>query len=126
MQQTDLEQRYTSARGLAELWVGVALAPLAWSAHLSFSYFLAGVVCGNPWNLALLGASVLLGGVALVGARFAWRNCTATGREWPRGDLDGVIIRSRFLAVGGLLLAALSVLLIFVQTIPMLVLNPCA
>jgi hypothetical protein len=126
MQQTDAEQRYTSPRGLAELWAGVVLAPLAWSAHLSISYFLAGVVCGSPWNLALLAVSVLLAGVALIGAWFAWRNYTATGREWPRGDRDGVLIRSRFLAVGGLLLTALSVLLIVVQTIPMLVLNPCS
>jgi hypothetical protein len=126
MQQTDIEQRYTSPRGLAELWAGIVLAPLAWSVHLSVSYFLAGVVCHRPWNLALPAASILLAGVALIGARFAWRNYTATGREWPQGDLDGVLIRSRFLAVGGLLLSALSVLLIFAQTIPMLVLSPCS
>lgn len=125
MQQTEAEQRYTSPRGLAELWAGVVLAPLAWSAHLLTSYVLAGVACGGSWNAALLAGSAVLAGVALTGAWFAWRNYTATGREWPRGDLDGVLIRSRLLAVGGLLLTAISLLLIVVQTIPMLVLKPC-
>jgi hypothetical protein len=121
----EAEQRYSSSKGILELFTGLLLAPLAWAAHLGISYFLAEVRCNDNWNVALLATTVLLGGVAAAGAWFAWRNYNGTGREWPNADEDGVLVRSRFLAVGGLLLAGLSLLLIFAQTIPMLVLPPC-
>ena len=125
MHNTEAEQRYSSSKGILELFTGVLLAPLAWAAHLSISYFLAEVRCNDTWNIALFATTVVLGGVAAVGGWFAWRNYDGTGREWPSGNDDGVLVRSRFLAVGGLLLAGLSLLLIVAQTIPMLVLNPC-
>lgn len=120
-----LDQRYTSGRGLAELWTGFLLAPLAWALHLSVSYFLADVACEGGWLLLLPGASVLFGAAALAGAWFAWTGFQRTGREWPHGDDGGVVMRSRFLAVGGLLLSAISLLLIVAQTIPLLFLRPC-
>lgn len=126
MQTGNAERRYSSSRGLLELFTGVLLAPFAWALHLSVSYFLAEVRCDDHWNLSLLTASLLLGVVAAIGGWFAWRNYDFTGREWPRGDMDGVLVRSRFLAVGGLVLSALSLLLILAQTIPMLVLRACA
>jgi hypothetical protein len=125
MQTTGIEQRYASPRGLAELWAGVLLGPLSWSMHLWVSYFLAGVLCDSRGNLTLLAASAVFLGIAVAGAWIAWRNYNLAGRRWPRGDADGILIRSRFLAVAGLLLALLSVLLILAQTIPMLMLRPC-
>ena len=126
MDTAHVEQRFTSTRGLFELWAGFLLGPIAWAKHLAVSYFLAGVACDSRWNLWLLFTSVTFLAMTAVGAWLAWRSYNVTGREWPRGDADGVLIRSRFLAVGGLILSALSALLIVAQTIPMLVLPPCA
>jgi len=123
---TDIERRYSSPRGVLELWAGFLLGPTAWFVHLSLSYFLAETRCEDPWNVTFLLASVVFGIVALTGGWFAWNNYDRTGREWPRGEEDGVLIRSRFLAIVGLLLSGLSLLAIAAQTIPMLVLTPCS
>ena len=121
----DADRRYTTRRCLIELGAGILLAPAAWALHLNVSYFVAAEFCGGGWNLLLLAETLVFLGVASAGFWFAWSNYRNTGREWPRGDLDGVLIRSRFLAVGGLLLSALSLLLIVAQTIPILILEPC-
>lgn len=121
----DADRRYTSRRGLIELWTGVLLAPLAWSLHLSISYYAAAVFCGSGGRVFLFASSAVFLGVACAGCWYARTNYRNTGREWPTGDHDGVLIRSRFLAVSGLLLAGLSALLIVAQTIPMFFLEPC-
>jgi hypothetical protein len=121
----EAERRYTSARGLLELWAGILIAPLAWSLHLSAGYFLSNVICESRWNLAFLIVSAIFLAMALTGVSYARSNYRNTGREWPRGDADGILIRSRFLAVSGMLLSGLCVLLIVAQTIPMLALEPC-
>jgi hypothetical protein len=126
MPPTNIELRYSSPRGLRELWAGFLLGPTAWFVHLSLSYFLAQTRCEDPSSLSFLLTTVIFGLVALTGTWFSWKNFDRTGREWPRGEDDGVLIRSRFLAIAGLLLSALSLLAIAGQTVPMLVLPPCS
>lgn len=125
MRHDDIQARYASSRGLFELWTGFLLAPLAWALHLAVSYFFAGFFC-NAGRLALWSATTVALAIALTGAGFAFRNYSATGRQWPKADEEGVLVGGRFLAVGGLLLAAISVLLIAVQTIPTFILQPCS
>jgi hypothetical protein len=125
MHEPDAERRYDSRRGLGELWAGVTLGPLGWALHLSVNYALADSACDNPWNILFLSITLVCIAIALWGGWFAWRSYNLTGREWPSGDADGVLIRSRFMAVSGLLLTALTLLLILTQTIPMLMLKPC-
>lgn len=121
----DADQRYTSRRGLIELWTGMVLAPLAWTLHLNVSYILAGMTCDSSANLVMIGGSVAFFAMAAVGLWYAWGSYRKTGSEWPSGDQDGVLIRSRFIAISGIALSGLSMLLIIAQTIPMLVLPPC-
>ena len=125
MREAEPERRYASTRGLVHLWTGILLGPFAWAMHLTVVYALADVACDNPGNILFLSFSLVFSVVALAGGWFAWRNYKETGREWPTGDSGTILARSRFLAVGGLLLTGLTLLLILAQTIPMLLLKPC-
>jgi hypothetical protein len=107
---------------LAALWVGLAAGPLAWAALLETNYVLSYVACEQrrTWmlHLATVVALMLVG----VGALTAW---------WARPRLNGgaasstAEARTRFMAVGGLVLCAAFALVILATEVPVLVLHPC-
>jgi hypothetical protein len=62
--------------------------------------------------------------VASGGWFIAWRTWHQTGREWP-DQTGGAISRSRFMAVGGLMISAMFIILILAQGITNLILGAC-
>jgi hypothetical protein len=117
------EHYFTDARGLLSLWAGVLLAPLAFLLNLQVTYMLVALECDNatPW---LHASSLLMLLLALGGGWLAWRDWRRTGGGRP-GDGGGVVPRSRFLAVMGLMTSALFALIILMQWVAVLLLQPC-
>lgn len=125
METVELEQRYSERRGLLELWAGILVAPVAWALHLNGAYLLVRIACdtGSTMLIHLCTLGALLLGAT--GGWIAWRSFDRLGREWPSGSGEGIVVRSRFMAVGGLISSGISLLAILAQAIPPLILSPC-
>jgi len=114
----------TNAAGLLALWVGVLGPPLAYLCNHLFTYMMVSWSCATQtrWTLHLVPLLTLI--IALAAGALAWRNWKRAGREWP-GSGAGVIPRSRFLAMLGMMLSAFFALLILAQWVPIFILAPC-
>lgn len=117
-------ERLRRPRGVLALWFAVLAGPLAWMLGLNAQYGLVRVACARGSMLYLHAVTVLTLALALAGVWTAWREWRRTGREWPDERL-GVIPRSRFMAVLGVLAGALFSLAIVCQWLANLFLNPC-
>ena len=121
---SDATQYFSQRKGLLALWAGILLPPCAWFLHQQLSYMLVPWACvtGRQFILyAVTLATLLLAiGGGLV-ARHSWRRL---GRDRADGA-GGVVARSRFMAVGGVLSSALFSLVIVAQGIPSFILNAC-
>lgn len=118
---------FRSPRGQAMQWVAVLAGPLAWFAHLSFSYLLVLHVCKAD---AQLGAWLLhlftLGGagVAAGGALIGWRH-------WRRahGPDDGAqaeaLQRARFMALAAIGFGLFFLAVMLLGEVANLVYDPC-
>ncbi len=113
----------TRTRTLA--WAGVFLPPLAWAAHLQFCYALVGADCARAHPAVLLGASALAGLAALGGAALGWRTWRHREHGWPATHAGSGADRGGFLAGWALAFGAWFTLVIAVQTLPILLLEPC-
>ena len=111
-------------RGILSLWFGVLGGPLAALVCLEAAYASVPWACRAhavlPLHLVPL-ATALLALAAGVVARRDWK---ATEPEWP-DDAEGVLARSRFLAVLGIGLSVFSVLAIIAQWLAIFILDPC-
>jgi hypothetical protein len=110
--------------GLAALWAGVLVAPLAFLSNLQVNYTLTQELCpgGHTFLLHLMTILFLL--IAAGGGLVAWRNWGRAGRVMPDESKDNVV-RNRFLGIVGVMLSALSFLIIIAQWIPQFIFNPC-
>lgn len=106
------------------LWAGWVAGPAAWALHLMGSYLLVSMACetGDIWLLHGVTLVTLL--MSLAAVAMAWRQWGQVGRYWP-GSGDGETSRIRFMAIMGLLLSALSALLIAAEGVPNFILSPC-
>ncbi len=111
-------------RQTLQLWASWVLGPVAWALHLLGSYMLVPWVCatGHHWTLHMFTLLTLV--VSLIGVWLAWRQWGKVGRHWPGGS-DRRASRFRFMAVGGIILSALSALLIVAEGIPNFYLGAC-
>lgn len=116
--------RFQSRRGLYALGFALFAGPVAWSVGFSAAYPFVTVACDvrNSLPLHLIHALALL--LTIAGSLVARREWNRAGREWP-GEGGGVLDRSRFLAVLGLLGSALFALAILAQWVAVIVLHPC-
>ena len=108
----------------AALWTGVLAGPLATLTQLQVNYALALWACGagREWALHLV---ALLALVVTVGAGLlSWRNWRRAGASWEDGGA-GIVPRSRFMAVVGILIGALLSLVVIAQWIPIFIHGPC-
>ncbi|HEX8141009.1 MAG TPA: hypothetical protein VF553_00315 [Pyrinomonadaceae bacterium] len=122
--QSEAKEDRRGSAGLLALWAGVLVAPLAFLSNLQVNYTLAQKLCpGGPTSLLHL-MTLLFLLIAALGAFVSWRNWGRAGREWP-GEAEDKLTRNRFLATLGLMLSALSFLLIVAQWIPQFIFNPC-
>lgn len=106
------------------LWSGWVIGPGAWALHLMGSYLLVARACEADAVWTLHGTTLVTLLLSLAGAAVAWRQWGRAGRRWP-GSGDGEAGRIRFMAVMGLLISALSALLIVAEGIPNFFLSPC-
>jgi hypothetical protein len=120
----ETQQYFLQTRGILALGSGFFVGPFSFLLHLQLNYMLVSWACATGRSFVLhlvtLGTVLLTAGAAIL----AWRNWQETGREWP-SDSGGVVSRSRFLAVLGLLLSVLFLLTIIAQWMATLVLSPC-
>lgn len=120
---TDAGKRETHRTLL--LWTGWFIGPAAWGLHLLVSYVLVPWVCrtGEYWTLH--GVTLVTFLLATAGMMISWRQWTSVGRGALTGPGDPSVRRVRFMAVGGLLISALSALIILVEGLPGFVLSAC-
>ena len=120
----ETEKYFSHTEGLLALWFGVLAGPIAWLVQMETNYILAQLVCSRASEVALhlISLSALL--LAAAGGFTAWRLWQRSGREWP-GESGGILPRSRFMAVLGLLMSSQFFLVILAQEIPSLFFKPC-
>jgi hypothetical protein len=118
------ERYFVQRRGLLALWAGLLMPPLAWLLHLLIGYPLVPWACasGRQFMLHVVTAAAFL--LAVGGGLTAWRSWQRSGRGWPN-DAGGVLSRSRFMAVSGLLSSAVFGLVILAQGMPSFILHAC-
>lgn len=108
--------------GLGALWLGLLAPPVIWLARLSASYLLVPLACrsGSTWALnAVTGAALLAVAASGAVALRALRRSTA-----PRGAAP-IMQRARFLAMMGVLVAALFFAVIVAEGLANLLVDPC-
>jgi Na+/proline symporter len=110
--------------GAAELWAGVLAGPIAMLVELQTNYALVLWACGagREWALHLVALVALL--VTVAGGLLSVRNWRRMGAVWEDGGA-GVVPRSRFMAVLGMLVGVLFALVIIAQWIPIFIYGPC-
>jgi hypothetical protein len=121
---TGAERVVPDERAPVAQWIGLALAPAAFAAHLQITYVVVPWACGrhnDVWIHVLGIASVVL---ALIGVVAAWRTWLSAGREVP-GENGGSLPRTRFLGAVGVGTSGMLALLLFAQWIAAFFISPC-
>jgi hypothetical protein len=119
----ELKQEPLNARGEFFLWLGFLLPVAAWSIFLEALYLLTERACHGGSLLPNHIAAIIALVTALLGGAISFRLQHA-GWRWPDQQPDP-LTRRRFIAVLGLLNAALFSILIFAQWLPTLLGVPC-
>jgi hypothetical protein len=106
------------------LWTGIVAGPLIWLVYLEASYALTPSAC-IAGNKQILGASTLAALLAIaLTVWVAWRSWRASGATTAT-EAGNPATRSRFMALAGLGLSALSFLVVLASAIPIVVLGAC-
>ncbi len=101
------------------LWSGIMAGPVAVAVNLQLRYALVAWACKSGFRWALTALSVPLLILCAAGFLFAWR-----GRRVGEGEMAQPM-RVRFMALGGMLLCAISFLTIIAMAIPDFFFRPC-
>ena len=111
--------------GWAALWFGVAGGQAAWAAAVLIAYPTVAVVCDlgadRVWIHLVRWVAGAIAAAAVVVAHRNARRGQAAGDDVPPGEAA----RARFMGVGGLLLSAVAVFLLFVEDLATWVIDPC-
>ena len=106
------------------LWTSVLTGPVVWLCSFEARYAWVPWACTFQAKLALYLIALLSLVLNAVAGLIAWRQWKLIGVEAP-GETGGAIGRSRFMALGGLVLSASFSLVIVAQTIPEVMLGSC-
>lgn len=101
-------------------WAGLLAGPLAWGISTQLNYALADWQCRYQWSVVPLAAALLVL-IAVAGAMLSWR-------AWRHGGASFKPLRrdtERFVAMLGVLTAALFALVVAVQGAASLILDTC-
>ncbi|HJR09219.1 MAG TPA: hypothetical protein VJ842_18305 [Pyrinomonadaceae bacterium] len=120
----EAKREFTTQRGICWLLSGLLTAPLAFLTYLAINYAVVPHACSSGHMLASHLVTALFVLIVLAGAFIAWRNWKEAGRGEPTGAA-GVVERSRFIAVVGLMLSGLVLILFVAQWIPQFLISPC-
>ena len=113
--QPEQQARADQAASPAAVWIGVLAGPLAWTAHLLVAYLLVGVVCATGLGFLIHLATLVTIAAALTGGIFAYG-------MFRRSDLTP---GSHFAALGGVLLSAMFVFAMVMESLPTFGVGPC-
>lgn len=124
-ERSDAAAYFEDSRGLAVLWFGLVAGPAAWFMHLNVSYSLVRLICrtGEIWLLHVATLATLA--LAALGVWAAWRSWAIAGRS-VINRAGGTMARSRFMALGGIVLSGFFLVVILLAWLPGLMLDPCA
>ena len=106
------------------LWTGLLLPPLVWGAQLELVYLLSDYGCLKGSFLPIHLVSVAALALTIIGGLLSWHHWMKAGGEW-KSETAGSLPRSRFIAILGVLLAAVSALLVIGTWMPALTGVPC-
>jgi hypothetical protein len=117
-------KEFKEGAGPWSLWVGVLVPPLAMLIQLQVNYSLVYWACGttHTWGLHLV--SLLTLALTVACGLLALRNWRLAGGETD-DEGAGVIPRSRFMALVGIMESALITLVLIAQWIPIFVYGAC-
>jgi len=116
--------RLTRWPGLLSLTLGIVAGPIAVLANEELIYVTNMWACGTGKQLAMHVVPIICLLVTLGAGLLAWRDWDRVGRgiEDEAATIDS---RSRFLALGGMAISALSALLILAQWLAIFVFGAC-
>jgi hypothetical protein len=130
VEQRRVEEYYTRKRGYAVLWFGLLGGAAAWKGQLVVNYVLVPYACWHDLSILIHLASLAFLLLALAATWLAWRSWRETGGH-PMGpggydeQVSASVGRSRFMAVGGVIISGYFALVVLSQWIPNLLLSPC-
>ena len=113
---------------VTRLWFGILAGPVAWTLQLAISYPLAQLSCHagyrsqHPLTLQVVAGAALM--MIAFGALTAW-NALQAAPAPASTDGGRSIDRARFMAMLGLLFAALFTLVVIATAIPTWILHAC-
>jgi hypothetical protein len=107
------------------LWPAILLPPVVFLTQLTVAYALVPWECENQHSFTIHGLIAISFAVTLAITFHAWHNWRHAGARVPDDKADPAS-RVRFLAFLGLLVSALTSLIIFAQWIPRVMLSACA
>jgi hypothetical protein len=106
------------------LWFASLAPPIAAIGHLQFSYILEHTACSTQTKLQIHIATLIFLALVIAGGVVARREWVRLGAE-PPDQLPGRLGAGRFLALIGMIGAAIFGLFILAQWFPNFVLGPC-
>ena len=117
-------REFKEGAGPGVLWACVLAGPVAALTQLQANYALVLWACGAGRVWALHAVSVVALLVAVGAGLLAWRKWRVAGAVWE-DEGGGVKARGRFMAAVGMLISALSALVIVAMWMPVFVYGPC-
>ena len=124
MGENAVERHFGGTGGTIALLAGFFAGPASWFTHLLVVYNLERYACfsGSVWLLHAASVVFLL--LAASGGLLSWHSWRRLGEpERTRGA--GTLGRSRFLALGGLVLSSFFFWIILMSWMPTFFLDPC-
>ena len=114
-----------SDRGSIPVWAGILGAPLLWGVHFQVAYAMVPWICTTQryWVAHLFTVACVL--LSVWFTWLCWREWRYVGGGRPSSDEPPVEGRTRFVAVVGLMSAALFTLLIAAGHVPIFFFSPC-
>lgn len=120
----EAKEPLSEGKGLLALWGGVLIAPAAYFFQLCVAYGMVNWVCRNGYSLLITLVTIIALSLCAFGAYLAWSCWKQVGTEYSE-DIGDAVNRSRFMAVGGLILSALFFVSILAQEIPNWIVGAC-
>lgn len=120
----DAKEPLSEGKGLLALWGGVLIAPSAYFLQLCVAYGMVNWVCRSGYSFVITLITLISLALCVFGAYLAWICWKQVGTEYSE-DKGDAVNRSRFMAVGGLILSALFFVSILAQEIPNWIVGAC-
>ena len=115
---------FKEGAGATSLWAGLLAGPMAMLTQLEVNYALVLWACSAGRERALHLVALLALILTIAGGLLSWRNWRRAGATWE-DEGAGVIPRSRFMALVGVLISGLTALVVIAQWIPIFIYGPC-